>query len=345
MGYDRTEAERVVRRRSPEVSETPLCTQRALLTAPGKMYRRNHFPVPEIAADTWRLVVAGAVAAPFDLTLDDLAAFPIVERTTVLECAGNGGSSDHLQRGGFGVVRWSGVPLSALLARAIPDEKAGPLFVTVHAADTGRDPDEDESVRTYERSIPLDVAMSRGMLAVAMNSGPIPADHGHPARLVVPGWYGHDWVKWVTALEVTTRESRSVYMTRRYRAQQDEQGFSYGDYVRTMAVKSVITDPEQYETCRQALTVSGLAWTGLGRITEVELRVNGGPWRTTDLAEEADDGAVVRWSTHVDDLQPGFQTLETRATDSHGRRQPRVPSGLMYEANHVSGLAVLCVSD
>ena len=209
-------------------------------------------------------------------------------------------------------------------------------YLTFRGRDRGVDPDESGEVDHYERSIPVAVALDRALLATHMNGSVLPPDHGYPVRLVVPHWYGSDWIKWVDSVTVTDHPSDDVYSRDRYRRYQTEDGRSYGPMTRVVAVKSVMAAPAIDELVTGGtVPVHGLAWTGTGSVRAVEVRLDDGPWRRMDVVEAADDGALVRWAGQVDDIPPGRHVLSCRASDSAGNVQPDLPHGRMYEANHV----------
>jgi DMSO/TMAO reductase YedYZ molybdopterin-dependent catalytic subunit len=340
--FDQQEAERVIRRLQPEVSETPVATASGLYTPVEKFYRRNHFPdLPQINSD-WCLRVQGLVRRELAISVEGLADLPRSGVTTILECAGNGGVTGHLKRGGYGVAHWEGVKLSDILAGA--DVEPSAAFVTVAGLDSGRDPDESPDVDTYQRSIPLDFARDRALVATHMNGVALPPDHGHPARLVVPGWYGSDWIKWIGSITLSHEPVKTVYMDDRYRRFQDEHERSYGPMVRTVAVKSVLGQPVADQICTHGrVEVAGLAWSGSGGIVAVDARADEGEWVCMELVEAGDNGALVRWAGQLTGLDPGLHTISTRATDSSGNVQPERAHGRMYEANHILVTPVYCI--
>jgi DMSO/TMAO reductase YedYZ molybdopterin-dependent catalytic subunit len=339
--FDQREAARIVRRAVPELSETPTATASALLTPIDKFYRRNHFPeVPRVNGD-WTIALHGPGGALASVSSSDWPDLPSTTVTTVLECAGNGGSGAHLKRGGFGVAAWRGVTVREVLAGL--GTMSG-SYVTFRGRDRGVDPDETEEVDHYERSIPLEVALERAVLATHMNGSPLPPDHGYPVRLVIPGWYGSDWIKWVDSITVTDHASEDVYSRDRYRRYQTEDGRSYGPMTRQVAVKSVLAAPAMDElVVGGTVDACGLAWTGTGAVTVVEIRLDDGPWQPVDVVEEADGGALVRWVGRLEAVRPGRHVVACRASDSAGNVQPDLPHGRMYEANHVLDTPVYCI--
>jgi sulfite oxidase len=340
--FDQREAARIIRRASPELSETPIACATGLLTPVDRFYRRNHFPqVPRVAED-WQVPILAEGKQVGRLTETGLAALPTFERITVLECAGNGGSGEHLKRGGYGVAQWSGVRLVTVLDGI--DLSPSWKFVTLRGRDRGRDPDETHDIDYYQRSIPIEVAVDRALLATHMNGAPLPLDHGYPLRLVVPGWYGSDWIKWIESIELSASASTDAYTTQRYRRYQDAQGRSYGPMTRRILVKSIIGQPVADQHCHGGrVEVSGLAWTGEGVVDHVEVRVDDGPWERAQLVEKGDDGAVVRWHHLLEGVEAGLHVVSSRASDSSGATQPLQPHGRMYEANHVLTTPIYCL--
>lgn len=341
MVFDQREAARIIRRATPELSETPTATASSLLTPTDKFYRRNHFPeVPHVEGD-WQVTLQGPDGAGGVMSSQEWDSLPTTSMTTILECAGNGGSGAHLKRGGFGVAAWRGVAVHEVLARLGPVSGS---YLTFRGRDRGVDPDETGEVDHYERSIPLEVAIERAVLATHMNGAPLPPDHGYPVRLVIPGWYGSDWIKWVDTITVSDHASDDVYSRDRYRRYQTEDGRSYGPMTRQVAVKSVLATPAMDELVGGgAVEACGLAWTGAGSVSAVEIRLDRGPWQPVDIVESTDGGALVRWSGRLEGIEPGSHTVACRASDSAGNVQPDLPHGRMYEANHVLDTPIHCI--
>ena len=144
--------------------------------------------VPQVSKDSWTLKIDGLVDNPMELTFDDLLARPQIERYITLSCVSNEVGGDLV-----GNARWQGVLLKDLLDEA--GLQAGAAQMASRSADG------------WTCGTPLDVVMDGrdAMLAVAMNGEPLPAEHGYPVRMVVPGLYGYvSATKWVTDLRLTT---------------------------------------------------------------------------------------------------------------------------------------------
>ena len=215
----------VVRQHEPPNLEFAFESLESFLTPNDQFYVRAHFPVPEIAAETWKLSVEGHVESPFEIGYDELTRLPPETNTALLECAGNGRiylKAPQLgirwAQGGVSNADWTGVPLARLLDRARP--KTGALEVILEGEDHGafqepnpRSPGEVH----FARSLPLEKARRPGVLvAWQMNGLPLPVLHGYPARAIVAGWYGMASVKWLKRIIVTDRPYRGFFQTFMY---------------------------------------------------------------------------------------------------------------------------------
>ncbi|WP_088316959.1 molybdopterin-dependent oxidoreductase [Kineosporia sp. R_H_3] len=252
--------------------------------------------VPRVDAGTWRLRLHGLVEREVTLSLDDVLAEPLVERTMTLTCVSN-------EVGGrlAGTSRWLGLPLKSLL------EKAGPL------------PDADMVLSTsadgFTASTPLAALLDGrdALLAVGMNGSPLPVDHGFPARMIVPGLYGYvSATKWVVDLEVTRFDRATAYWTRR--------GWAAQAPVRTFSRIDVPASFAQVPAGRTA--VAGVAWAQHRGVDAVEVRVDGGPWQPATLGAVPSLDTWRQW-VFAWDAEPGQHTLEVRATDATGDPQPQ----------------------
>lgn len=319
----------------PYNAETPaqaLCTHD--ITPNGSFYVRNHFAVPQIALVAWRLKIGGAVAHELALTLNEIKTLPARTVTATLECAGNGRT--HMrplppgapwQDGAVGTATWTGVPLRQLLDRAEPRD--GAREVLFQGADQGL---EGGQRLAFERSLPLkDAQRGDVLVAYRMNGRPLPALHGSPLRLIVPGWYGVASVKWLARITVLTAPFEGWYMAARY---------IYADAkrasptpVRHMQVKSLITEPLNGTTLHagHVCTVSGLAWSGSGLIREVAVRLNDAKWHKAKLSRRSFGRyAWRRWSINWKPTSPGRYLLTARASDNQGNIQPLEPVWNFY---------------
>lgn len=331
---------RIVRRASPESSETPLDALDGVATPNHLFYVRSHFPsVPDFDPRTWRLTLDDLADRPLSLSLDELRAMPRRELTCTLECAGNGGQGNRLRRGGVSTARWGGVSLAVVLRLAGPGPRAA--HVVVRGFDGGVDPEVPE-VSEYERSIPLEKALHPDtLLALDMNGVPLPPEHGAPLRLVVPGWYGMDAIKWLARIRLADEPSRHFYMARRYRAD-----YTRGPEVRGMAVKSLIARP--VAGARLPLgpcMIEGVAWAGEVTVARVEVSPDGGAsWQAAELLGEPEPWTWRLWRLAWHPSRSGEHILMPRARDSLGRSQPLKPlpgDAGHYQANWVERVPVV----
>jgi sulfite oxidase len=295
----------------PAGSQVALAGMPAFVTPNAEFYRVDtNLAVPRVDAATWTLRLHGMVESDLRLDYDELLRSGLVERWVTLTCVSN-------EVGGrlAGNARWLGLPLTRLLERAGLRPGADMLLST--------------SVDGYTCSTPLS-ALTDGrdaLLAVGMNGRPLPAEHGFPARMVVPGLYGYvSATKWVTDLEVTRFDRAEAYWTRRGWAEQAP--------IKTF---SRIDVPSSFAKVRAGtVAVGGTAWAQHRGIDAVQVRLDGGPWRATDLGAElrgpggaADTWRQWRWDW---DAAPGNHTLQVRAVDATGAaqtdtRRPPKPDG------------------
>ncbi|MBB6096628.1 DMSO/TMAO reductase YedYZ molybdopterin-dependent catalytic subunit [Deinobacterium chartae] len=262
-------------------------------------------------------------AGPWALDLTGLATLPRVQLEVAMQCAGNGrrffSRQDQVQgsrwdRGGVANVRFGGVPLRALLEGRARDPQA--RFLTA----TGRDGD----AQAYEKSVPLEDALQRGLLAFEMNGVPLPAAHGGPLRLVMPGFFGTVNVKWLRRLTLTRQETGSEAQQRRYRMPDGRGGLRP---CWKQPIKSVIFAPLEGEALRAGpVTVSGAAWNdGDAEITRVDLSFDrGAHWQPAQLEPLRGRYAWRRWTCTVA-LEAGRYEVWSRASDALGRTQPLDP--------------------
>jgi sulfite oxidase len=307
----------IVRNARPLDAETPLEAMTSWRTPNHLFFVRSHFGPPPPSPD-WTLTIDGEVSRPLSLYLDELRRLPAVTRPVTLECAGNGrglytlpGTSGvQWARGAVSNAEWTGVPLSVLLERTGLSPGAAHLWT--EAADRA----PMGNVPRFLRSIPRQVAMETAFLAWEMNGEPIPALHGGPLRLLVPGWFGMASTKWLTHLHARREPSDNHFMARGYR-------WPDGSAVEWMRVKSAIATPTEGAVLPAgALRVAGVAWTGRGTVRRVEVSGDGGgSWADARLTSAEHAGAWRTWE-HTLRLPAGRAVIQARATDSTGAVQP-----------------------
>ena len=186
--------------------------------------------------------------------------------------------------------------------------------------DGGGRPQPLPNVPKFLRSIPRAIALSEAFVAYEMNGQPVPLHHGGPLRLVVPGWYGMASTKWLTHVHARATESDNHFMARGYR-------YADGSPVDLMRVKSIITTPLDGDQVKAAATrVTGVAWTGAGTVSQVEISSDGGVnWQQARFTSDARPGTWRLWEADVAIRSGGEQRLRARATDSAGTRSPSAP--------------------
>lgn len=346
------EAGPVVHRTDPLNCEMPVT---ALIggsaTPSGHFYVRNHFQTPLIDASTWRLRVGGLVERPLSLSLRDLQRMRSQTMVVTLECAGNGRSRFHppvdgvqWDLGAVSAAEWTGVPLVDVLDRAGIKEKAHE--VVFRGADAGTVDGRTDPIH-FARSLKLDDASdSQALLAYAVNGEPIPPQHGYPLRVIVPGWYGMTWVKWLAAIEVIPGPFTGYFQSDAYFYEWKRNGEAVREPVTRQKVRSLITEPAANQRVERSseLAVRGVAWSGTAPVARVEVRVGDAPWQEAALVGEWNGRGWQAWElmTRID--RPGAITIRARATDRAGRTQPEEPDwnrlGYGNNAIHEVGLDV-----
>lgn len=294
----------LLRGQKAEVSEFDFSLLDERLTPTDLFFVREHFPAPRVSAPAWKLAVRGAVSAPFEISHDELLALPRQSLDATIECAEN-----PVGGGLASTARWEGPSLAALLARAKPDPAA--RFIRLRGADT-----------EYARSISLAKALHADtLIAHHMNGEPLPPAHGHPARAIVPGWYGMDSVKWLQTIEVLTEPDDSPFMARAYLRQPRSGG---PEAITAMKVKSAFSRPLNGAILTgRSFIVRGAAWAGEKRVRRVEVSMNGRrSWAAARLEGATQPYTWIFWSYAWKIPGPGDYELSVRAADAAGLEQP-----------------------
>ncbi|XVV08331.1 sulfite oxidase [Actinoplanes sp. CA-131856] len=313
----------------PFNAEAPHAGLTGDITSTADHYVRSNFALPD---HDGTLHVAGAVAHPQTLTVDDLRALPAVERAVTLECAGNGRLGMRPLPtgepwGGYAVstARWKGARLADVLARANP--LAAGVELRCEGADHGKyhlasvlEPADAEL--TFVRSLPLS-HIAEVLIAYEMNGEPLEPDHGAPFRLIVPHWYAVASVKWLRRLDVLTEPFHGEFQTGHYIYEWADRE---PEPVTLMRVRARITDPAPGTTIPAGTyTIRGKAWSGTGPITEVGLSFTGdSPWAPATVEAAGGPYQWQDWSFRWE-ATPGRHSLRARARDAAGNVQPEVP--------------------
>ncbi len=301
------------------VSFTPLHELDGTITPNGLLFERHHAGIAEVDPADYRLIVHGLVDKPLIFTLADLKRMPRVSRPYFCECAANSGmewrgaqlNGCQYTHGMVHCVMYTGVPLRVLLAEAGLKPSARWLLL------------EGGDGSGMTRSLPLQKALDDALVAYRMNGEMLYPENGYPARMVVPGWEANMWVKWLRRIEVGdqpwhTREETSKYTDLL------ENG-SARRFTWVMEAKSVITNPSPQAPLNHKsgfTVVSGIAWSGRGKIARVDVSLDGGRnWRTARLDGAAGDKALTRFYCEFD-WDGSELLLQSRAMDETGYVQP-----------------------
>lgn len=330
----------------PLNAETPAHFLDDDVTPYERMFIRNNGLVPQTAldqnADGWTLTIDGEVEKPLKLSIDDVKSqFEVVTKQLVVECGGNGraffqpgASGNQWTVGAVGCPEWTGVRLADVLKAA--GVKSSAVYTGHYGNDVHLSGDTEKVV--ISRGVPIEKAMEPdGLIAWAMNGQPVPALHGYPLRLVIPGYPGSVSQKYLTRIWVRDKEHDGPKMT----------GYSYrlparpvapgtevpeSDMVvmTVMPVKSLITFPETGSSAKagEATEVRGHAWAGNGDVQAVQVSIDfGQTWAEAKLEPAANKYAWQRWRANVTLPETGYYEVWARATDMNNVTQPPVVPG------------------
>jgi sulfane dehydrogenase subunit SoxC len=301
------------------VSFTPHHRLHGTITPNSLHFERHHSGVPDIDPAQHRLLIHGAVRRPLTFTVDALLRYPTVTRIQFLECAGNSGQNlgPRPPQAPAGVIHglmscseWTGVPLSILLDEA--GVERGNEWVLAEGADAA----------AMSRSVPLAKTMDDAIVALYQNGERLRPENGYPLRLFLPGYEGNMSVKWLRRLKVVNEPT----MTRDETSHYTDVLLGGKALILTypMEVKSIITSPSTGLTLREPglYEVTGLAWSGLGRVRRVEVSADGGrSWAEAALSEPVLAKSFTRFRMAWR-WDGGPAVLMSRAVDETGAVQP-----------------------
>ena len=295
---------------------------------------RSHGQVPQLDPSDYQLTIDGQVQHPLKLGIADLASFPRMRLTASLQCAGNrrdelyaiGPIPGELPWGADGIStgEWEGVPLRVVL------EAAGVVPEAQHIALVGY----DTTMRLgneipFGGSIPIAKALgSEVLLADRLNGAPLPATHGGPLRLLVPGMIGARSVKWLRSITLQAEPSQNYFQAHAYKlfppdATAENVDWSGGIMLGDLSITSVICAPPAGSTIPTgSVALSGYAMAGGGRTIErVDITCDGGrSWVQATLGK-SEPWAWRLWHAEVQ-LERGSQQFAVRAWDSAANTQP-----------------------
>ncbi len=300
-------------------SMTPLQHQHGIVTPNGLIFERHHAGIPDIDPATHKLVIHGMVKQPLVFSMDDLLRYPSVSKFYFMECSGNtladwtkAASTTGPADSRAALVRAVGVPVSWLLDEAgvAPDAR----WVLFEGADGSN----------HTRSIPLNKVMDDVLLVYAQNGEMLRPEQGYPLRAFIPGWEGNVSVKWLRRIKVADQPWHFRSETARYTDPMPDGKWRQFSFV--MECKSVITRPSGgMKLDRPGFhEIQGFAWSGRGRVSAVDLSVDGGKnWQTSTLEEPVIDKCLTRFRYRWNwDGRPAV--IASRAVDSTGYVQPTV---------------------
>nr|WP_138934758.1 sulfite dehydrogenase [Roseovarius arcticus] len=305
------------------VNFTPIHALDGTITPQGCAFERHHSGAIELSKPDYRLMINGLVDRPLVFTYADLERFPRENHVYFCECAANTGmewagaqlNGAQFTHGMIHNMEYTGVPLRTILEEAGLDA-AGDLkdkWVFVEGADAS----------SNGRSIPMEKALDDVLVAFKANGEALRKEHGYPVRLVVPGWEGNMWIKWIRRIEVTDSPVESREETSKYTDTMAD-GTSR-KWTWAMDAKSVVTSPSPQAPIthdKGPLVITGLAWSGRGAITRVDVSKDGGKtWETARLAKPGEKMALSRFYLDTD-WDGSEMLLQSRAMDDTGYVQP-----------------------
>jgi len=300
-------------------ARTPLQLLDGMITPSGLHFDRSHSGAPDIDPDQHRLLIHGLVKRPLTFTVEALSRYPMVSRIAFVECAGNSGALNAAQapaldvqaiHGLLSCAEWTGVRLATLLDEAGVEPAA--KWVVAEGADAA----------AMSRSVPLAKCMDDALVCLYQNGERVRPSNGYPIRLLLPGFEGNMNVKWLRRLKVTDAPVMAKDETSKYTILlQDGKAWQF---VFPIEVKSIITRPSPGFVLKGPgfYEVSGLAWSGNGRVRQVEVSADSGKsWAAAALQEPVLPKALTRFRAAWE-WNGGPAVLQSRASDDTGMVQP-----------------------
>ena len=314
----RRDVEWLTASRESSVNFTPLHALDGIITPNGLCFERHHGGAAEINPADHRLMIHGMVDKPLLFAMGDLLRMPRRNHIHFLECAANSGmewrgaqlNGCQFTHGMVHNVMYTGVPLQALLDEA--GVKPAGKWLLAEGADAAG----------MTRSIPLEKAMKDCLVAFKMNGEALRTEQGYPVRLVVPGWEGNMWVKWLRRIEIGDQPWHTHEETSKYTSLMSDGRARRFSFI--MDAKSVVTNPapEAPLSAKGRNVLAGLAWSGRGKITRVDVTLDGGRnWQDARIDGLVLDKSLTRF--YVDFDWDGRELMiQSRAHDETGYVQP-----------------------
>jgi sulfane dehydrogenase subunit SoxC len=325
-------------------SLSPLQDLTGTITPSDLHFERHHAGIPALDPARHTLTIHGLVDRPVTFTLDDLTRFPQVTRTHFIECSGNGAAgyrdpkpdlTPQRMAGLFSTSEWVGVPLATLFREAGVQSSA-----TWFLAEGG-------DACLLARSIPIAKAWDDALVVWAQNGEPLRPAQGYPLRLLLPGYEGNSNVKWLRRLELGTRPWMTRWETSKYTDPMPNATARI--FTLEVDAKSIITAPCAPNTLATKgwHTISGLAWSGRGRVKQVDISLDGGTtWRAAELLTTPQPKCTVRFQ-YLWEWRGTETVILSRTTDDAGYVQPTRAAmiaergiGTSYHYNQIVGIKV-----
>ena len=322
---------------------TPIHELSGTITPSDLVFERHHAGVAIVDPQRYKLLVHGLVDRPMVFTLEDLKRFPSVSRIHFLECSGNGRNgyrspkpelSPQMIDGLTSNGEWTGVPLSTIL-REVGVRRSASWFLA-----------EGGDASKLLRSIPIDKAWDDALIVYAFNGEPLRPANGYPVRLFLPGYEANTSIKWLRRVKLVDQPAMSRDETAKYTDPLPDGTARQFSFV--MDAKSIITKPSYPSRISKGWTeISGLAWSGRGKITHVDVSSDGGEtWMAAELQAPVLPKAHTRFRLQWH-WNGRSATLMSRATDETGYVQPTLAvfeagrgKGTDFHFNHIRSWAV-----
>jgi sulfane dehydrogenase subunit SoxC len=295
---------------------TPIGDLDGIITPNGLFYERHHGGVPTIDPEQHRLMLHGLVDRPMIFTMEDIRRFPSQSRIHFLECSGNpvytkpyGKTASDLV-GLLSCAEWTGVSLKLVLEEAglRPEAK----WLVAEGADAA----------ALTRSIPIEKCLDDAMLVYSQNGERLRPQQGYPLRLLLPGFEGNMNVKWLRRLKAVTEPAYSREETSKYTDLMPDG--TAREFTFYMEAKSIITRPSGGQQLKQTgfHEISGIAWSGHGKIKRVDVSVDDGKnWQEAQLQEPVLTRALTRFRLPWQ-WDGQLAVIQSRAIDETGYVQP-----------------------
>jgi DMSO/TMAO reductase YedYZ molybdopterin-dependent catalytic subunit len=316
---------------SPENQETPINFLYGGMVNGKLFYRRNHFPYPDFVSSFFWLPITGFIQSSKVFSFKELLALPSKTIKMVLECSGDKRSLFHpkvfgeqWEKGAISEGTWKGISLTTLFKQTGLMENA--KEVVFEGYDSGSRTDSDK-IYNYARSLPLEKALHPDtILAYEFNGKPIPFKHGYPLRLIVPNWYAMASVKWIKKITVIDKFFTGPFQADDYVYYPSNNNDNGKFPVTTINVNSTIQRPLDMQILKAGIhKIEGVAWTGTGKVTRVDISLDGGS--TWNICQTSSSEKYVRtyWNYEWIVNEKGNYTIMSKATDSSGNVQPLNP--------------------